>query len=53
LFPDLQIEASTQDLSAWAAPGGAHFRNDYPKRDDKTFLKHSAVGRGGVVRFEA
>jgi len=31
---------------------GAHFRNDYPKRDDERFLKHSAVGRDGVVRFE-
>jgi len=31
---------------------GAHFRNDYPKRDDLRFLKHSSVGRDGVVRFE-
>jgi L-aspartate oxidase len=31
---------------------GAHFRKDYPKRDDVGFLKHSAVARDGVVRFE-
>jgi L-aspartate oxidase len=32
---------------------GAHFRNDYPKRDDKTFQKHSVFGRGEQVLFEA
>ena len=31
---------------------GAHFRNDYPKRDDVNFRKHSAIGRDGCVRFE-
>jgi L-aspartate oxidase len=31
---------------------GAHFRNDYPKRDDKRFLKHSVLGSDGQVRFE-
>jgi L-aspartate oxidase len=30
---------------------GAHFRNDYPKRDDKHFCKHS-VYSGGNVAFE-
>jgi L-aspartate oxidase len=31
---------------------GAHFRNDFPHRDDRDFRKHS-VERMGVVRFEA
>jgi L-aspartate oxidase len=31
---------------------GAHFRNDFPKRDDAQFRKHS-VDRGGVIRFDA
>jgi L-aspartate oxidase len=31
---------------------GAHFRNDYPQRDDQHFLKHS-VDRRGEIRFEA
>ena len=31
---------------------GAHFRNDFPKRDDDNFRKHS-VERDGQVRFEA
>ena len=31
---------------------GAHFRNDYPKRDDARFQKHS-VQKCGQVRFEA
>ncbi len=26
---------------------GAHFRNDYPQRDDTNFQKHSAFGRDG------
>jgi L-aspartate oxidase len=29
---------------------GAHFRNDFPERDDARFQKHSDVGNG-VVRF--
>lgn len=29
---------------------GAHFRNDFPKRDDARFQKHS-VNRDGMVRF--
>ena len=32
---------------------GAHFRNDYPRRDDANFRKHSVIGRDGSVRFEA
>jgi L-aspartate oxidase len=31
---------------------GAHFRNDYPQRDDANFRKHSALGRDEQVRFE-
>ena len=31
---------------------GAHFRNDFPRRDDDNFRKHS-VERDGQVRFEA
>jgi len=32
---------------------GAHFRNDFPQRDDVNFVKHSIVARDGAVRFEA
>jgi L-aspartate oxidase len=31
---------------------GAHFRNDFPKRWDAQFQKHS-VDRGGGIRFDA
>jgi L-aspartate oxidase len=31
---------------------GAHFRNDFPKRDDAHFQKHSVVGSDGKVAFE-
>ncbi len=31
---------------------GAHFRNDYPKRDDANFRRHSSFGCDGRVRFE-
>jgi L-aspartate oxidase len=31
---------------------GAHFRNDYPSRDDAHFQKHSVIARDGSVRFE-
>ena len=31
---------------------GAHYRNDFPKRDDAHFAKHSVV-RGGEVSLEA
>jgi L-aspartate oxidase len=31
---------------------GAHFRNDFPKRDDEAFLKHSVFRSNGKVAFE-
>jgi L-aspartate oxidase len=31
---------------------GAHFRNDYPKRDDEQFRKHSRFSREAKVVFE-
>jgi L-aspartate oxidase len=31
---------------------GAHFRNDFPKRDDENFRKHS-IGTDGQIRFES
>jgi L-aspartate oxidase len=31
---------------------GAHFRNDYPQRDDENFRKHSVFSRDGQVVFE-
>jgi succinate dehydrogenase/fumarate reductase flavoprotein subunit len=31
---------------------GAHFRNDFPKRDDENFSKHSALRSDGKVTFE-
>jgi L-aspartate oxidase len=31
---------------------GAHFRNDYPKRDDEQFQKHSIFGGDNRVAFE-
>ena len=30
---------------------GAHYRNDFPKRDDTQFGKHSLVSKGGEVTF--
>jgi L-aspartate oxidase len=32
---------------------GAHFRNDFPRRDDAHFQKHSIFERDGQVTFEA
>ncbi|HEY3704066.1 MAG TPA: L-aspartate oxidase [Terracidiphilus sp.] len=32
---------------------GAHFRSDYPQRNDREFEKHSVLGPDGVVRFES
>ncbi len=32
---------------------GAHFRNDFPQRDDMKFQKHSIYARNGSVTFEA
>ena len=31
---------------------GAHYRNDFPHRDDERFRKHSTLGPGGKVVFE-
>jgi L-aspartate oxidase len=31
---------------------GAHFRNDFPTRDDQTFQQHSVLGRDGKVSLE-
>jgi len=31
---------------------GAHYRSDYPRRDDANFIKHSVICRDGEVRFE-
>ena len=31
---------------------GAHYRNDFPRRDDAGFQKHSVLGGEGRVRFE-
>ncbi len=31
---------------------GAHFRNDFPQRDDANFLKHSVTTADGAVIFE-
>ena len=31
---------------------GAHFRNDFPQRDDQNFRKHSVLGGDGKVTFE-
>jgi L-aspartate oxidase len=30
---------------------GAHFRNDFPQRDDEKFRKHSVIHRTGAVAF--
>jgi succinate dehydrogenase/fumarate reductase flavoprotein subunit len=32
---------------------GAHFRNDYPHRNDAEFQKHSIYTADGHVRFES
>ncbi len=37
---------------ARAESRGAHFRNDFPSRDDANFGKHSIIGRDAKVRFE-
>ena len=31
---------------------GAHFRNDFPRRDEENFQKHSVLVPDGKVRFE-
>jgi L-aspartate oxidase len=30
---------------------GAHYRNDFPRRDDEKFQKHSVISKGGQVGF--
>jgi L-aspartate oxidase len=37
---------------ARAESRGAHFRNDFPTRDDENFRRHSVMGRDGGVVFE-
>jgi succinate dehydrogenase/fumarate reductase flavoprotein subunit len=32
---------------------GAHFRNDFPHRDDENFQKHSIIASDGQVAFES
>jgi succinate dehydrogenase / fumarate reductase flavoprotein subunit len=32
---------------------GAHYRNDFPTRDDVNFQKHSVYASDGSVRFES
>ena len=32
---------------------GAHFRNDFPRRDDTNFCKHSVFASGGQIAFDA
>ncbi len=41
-------DAILQSALARTESRGAHYRNDYPERDDAQFLKHSIVGREGI-----
>ena len=50
-------QAILHSALARAESRGAHFRNDFPKRDDERFQKHSVFGRPGLsgaekVQFE-
>jgi len=53
-FANLHAVAELIVLSALAREEsrGAHYRNDFPKRDDAHFARHSVV-RGKSVSFEA
>ena len=44
--------AILQSALARTESRGAHFRNDFPKRDDVQFRKHSRFSREGQVVFE-
>jgi L-aspartate oxidase len=45
--------AILQSALARTESRGAHFRSDFPQRNDAEFQKHSIVGSDGVVRFES